>query len=150
MCYRVRMPLGTWRQLRDLIASGRVVRVEGLAGVQADDRGIALLTNDSTVRVDRLVNGTGHGVHLRTSGAPLAALARTGAIGVDEDGRGLVDAATCRALRPDGTAHPGLIVLGAGTAGTFFVTSALDVVVDQAVRASRYLAGDMSARTIAA
>jgi uncharacterized NAD(P)/FAD-binding protein YdhS len=150
MRYRVRMPLGTWRQLRELIATGRVVRLDRFVGVRADDGGIAMLTTDSTVRVDRLVNGTGHGAHLRTAGAPLAGLVRAGAIGVDEDGRGLVDETSCRALRADGTVHPGLILLGAGTSGTFFLTSALDVVVDQAVRASEYLARDLSGRAMAA
>jgi uncharacterized NAD(P)/FAD-binding protein YdhS len=150
MRYRVRMPLETWRQLRDLTATGRLVHLERFAGVRADDRGIAMLTTDSTVCVDRLVNGTGHGTHLRTAGAPLAGLARAGAIGMDEDGRGLVDQNTCRALRADGTAHPGLVVLGAATSGTFFLTSALDVVVDQAVRASDYLARGLSGRAMAA
>jgi uncharacterized NAD(P)/FAD-binding protein YdhS len=144
MRYRVRMPLRTWRQLSELMSAGRVVRAAGLTGVRADGHGFTLLTTGAPVSVDSLINATGQGEDLRTAGEPLAGLARAGAIGVDADGRGLVEPRTCRAVRADGTVQPALLVLGAATAGTFFVTSALDVIVEQAVRASAYLAQEMS------
>jgi uncharacterized NAD(P)/FAD-binding protein YdhS len=140
--YRVRVPLSRWRQLRDMQADGRLV-VHG--GVDARDGGLGDIVAD--LGADRLIPAIGQSTNLWEGPKLVADLTISGLVGCDDAGRGLVDAATCRALTPDGRLRDDLLLIGQASAGSYFTVSALDVVDRQARRAAQTIADAITTRT---
>lgn len=140
--YRVRVPLSRWRQLRAMQADGRLI-VHG--GVDARDADLGDIVAD--LGADRVIPAIGQSSDLEEGPELVADLAASGLVGCDEDGRGLVDPATCRALTPEGLPRDDLLLIGQISAGGYFTVSALDVVDLQARRAAQTIRDAITTRT---
>jgi len=139
--YRVRVPLSRWRQLRDMQQAGRLI-VHG--GVDAGDHGLSDIV--AHLGANRLIPAIGQSTNLSEGPEIVADLVASGLVGCDDAGRGIVDPATCRALRPDGRPRDDLLLIGQVSAGSYFTVSALDVVDRQARRAAHTIGDAISTR----
>lgn len=140
--YRVRIPLSRWRQLRAMQMDGRLI-VHG--GLDARDGGLGDIIDD--VGADRVIPAFGQSSNLCEGPELVADLAASGLVGCDDEGRGLVDPATCRALTPEGRPRDDLLLVGQVSAGSYFTVSALDVVARQAHHAAQSIADALTTRT---
>jgi uncharacterized NAD(P)/FAD-binding protein YdhS len=139
--YRVRVPLSRWRQLRAMQADGRLM-VHG--GVDALDGGL----DDALAELgaDHVIPALGQSSNLWDGPELVADLAASGLVDCDDDGQGLVDPATCRALVPGGGPRDDLLLVGQVSAGSYFTVSALDVIARQARNAAQTLADTITTR----
>jgi uncharacterized NAD(P)/FAD-binding protein YdhS len=140
--YRVRVPLSRWRQLRDMQDAGRLT-VHG--GVDAREGALGDILAE--LGADRVIPAFGQSSNLWEGPKLVADLAASGLIGCDDEGRGLVDPATCRALTPEGPPRDDLLLVGQISAGSYFTVSALDVVARQAHHAAQTIADAITTRT---
>jgi uncharacterized NAD(P)/FAD-binding protein YdhS len=139
--YRVRLPLSRWRQLRAMQDAGRLVLH---AGVDATDGGLDPILAD--LGVDQVIPALGQSSNLFDGPELVAGLAASGLVDHDDDGQGLVDPATGRALIPGGGPRDDLLLLGQVGAGSYFTVSALDVIVRQAGHAAQTIADTLTTR----
>jgi uncharacterized NAD(P)/FAD-binding protein YdhS len=140
--YRVRIPLSRWRQLRAMQDAGRLILH---AGVDANDKGLdRILTG---LGVDRVIPAHGQSSILADGPELVADLVKSGLVDCDDEGHGLVDPATCRALIPGGGPRDDLLLVGQVSAASYFTVSALDVVVRQASHAAQTIADAITSRT---
>jgi uncharacterized NAD(P)/FAD-binding protein YdhS len=123
-------------------ADGRLI-IHG--GVDARDESLRDIVAD--LGTDCLIPAIGQSSDLEEGPELVADLATSGLVGCDEAGRGLVDAATCRALTPEGLPRDDLLLIGQISAGSYFTVSALDVVDLQARRAAQAIGDAITTRT---
>jgi uncharacterized NAD(P)/FAD-binding protein YdhS len=138
--YRVRVPLSRWRQLRGMQADGRLVLHGGVDAHAADINDLL-----ADLNTDRVIPALGQSSSLLEGPGLVADLAASGLVARDGAGQGMVDPATCRALRPGGAPRGDLLLVGQASAGSYFTVSALDVVSGQARRAAQTIADAITA-----
>lgn len=133
MARRVPIPVVSARALAAGLETGALALTAGVRGIRHTGAGFEVATGAGSERFDWIVNCTGAARTVHNGASALTdQLLAEGMAARDPSGGLRLEAHTGRVRDADGDVQRGLYALGALTCGTYYVTSAIDVIGRQA------------------
>lgn len=136
---RIAIPMETAKELMMLKQEGRLVVIQGTIKELEN----AYQVNSNTGEkwdVSVVINASGFSEKIdQNTPSYLQHCVREGLLRVDENGKGIVDFESCFAVPHSGKPIETIQLTGAATQGTFFFTSAVDVIDEQASKVAKHL-----------
>lgn len=136
---RIAIPIETAHELTRLLKVGKLNIIKGTIKEFGDSFEV-ICDNGMVIKVSSVINACGFAENIDVN-APvyLQNFVKTGLLSTDAEGRGIVDYKTCCPVSAEGNSLNSIQLTGASTQGTFFFTSAIDVIDEQASLVVNYL-----------